>query len=324
MNKIAIFLSLIIASVIIWVGVTFYKAYEPKPAVFQGEIDAQTYNISSKVAGRISKIAVKKGDILNVGDFVFSIKSDEVEAKLKQAIASKEAANAIKQKANKGARVEEIKAAYDQYQKALSAQKLMKNTYNRIKKLYNEGVVSEQKHDEVYTKYQASIYTTSAAKQLYEMAKKGARVEDKLAANAKEKVYEGKVEEVEAYVRELNLYSFHKGEVTSILIQEGELAPTGFPVVSITDMSDVWAKFYIREDFLKFFKKGTILKVKIPAIGDKLYDFQVEFISVMGDYATWRASEAGSGYDMKSFEIHLRPIKPIKDLRVGMSTLIEL
>jgi HlyD family secretion protein len=324
MNKIAIFLSLIIASVIIWVGVTFYKAYEPKPAVFQGEIDAQTYNISSKVAGRISKIAVKKGDILNVGDFVFSIKSDEVEAKLKQAIASKEAANAIKQKANKGARVEEIKAAYDQYQKALSAQKLMKNTYNRIKKLYNEGVVSEQKHDEVYTKYQASIYTTSAAKQLYEMAKKGARVEDKLAANAKEKVYEGKVEEVEAYVRELNLYSFHKGEVTSILIQEGELAPTGFPVVSITDMSDVWAKFYIREDFLKFFKKGTILKVKIPAIGDKLYDFRVEFISVMGDYATWRASEAGSGYDMKSFEIHLRPIKPIKDLRVGMSTLIEL
>ena len=62
MNKIAIFLSLIIASVIIWVGVTFYKAYEPKPAVFQGEIDAQTYNISSKIPGRISEIFVKKGD----------------------------------------------------------------------------------------------------------------------------------------------------------------------------------------------------------------------------------------------------------------------
>jgi len=324
MNKIAIVFSLVVAGIILWVGATFYKAYEPKPTTFQGEIDAQTYNISSKVAGRISKIAVKKGDMLNEGDFVFAIKSDEVEAKLKQAIASKEAANAIKQKANKGARVEEIKAAYDQYKKALSAQKLMENTYKRIKKLYDEGVISEQKHDEVYTKYQASIYTTSAAKQLYDMAKKGARIEDKLAASAKEKVYAGKVEEVEAYVRELNLYSFHKGEVTSILIQEGELAPTGFPVVSITDMSDVWAKFYIREDFLKFFKKGTILKVKIPALDDKLYDFKVEFISVMGDYATWRASEAGSGYDMKSFEVHLRPLKPIKDLRVGMSTLIEL
>ena len=167
MNKILIFIIALIAAIILWVGSTFYQAYQPKPLSIQGEIDAQSYNISSKVAGRISKISVKKGDIVKKGDYIFSITSDEVKAKLKQAQASKEVAEAIKNKADKGARVQEIAASKSQYQKALVAQKLMNTTYKRIKKLYDEGVISQQKHDEVYAKLEASKYTSSSAKQLY-------------------------------------------------------------------------------------------------------------------------------------------------------------
>lgn len=324
MQKILIIISALIVGLILWVGTTFYKAYQPKPLSLQGEIDAQTYNISSKVAGRISQIAVKKGDNVKVGDLIFTISSDEVQAKLKQAKASKNAAEAIKDKADSGARKEEIEAAFNQYQKAKTAQDLMQTTYQRVKNLYDEGVVSQQKHDEVYTKYKASKYTTSAAKQLYIMAKEGARSEDKKAASAKEQVYAGKIDEVEAYIKELNLFSFHNGEVTSVLIHEGELAPTGFPVVTLTDISDSWARFTIREDLLPNFKKGKKFSVKIPAISDKTYEFEVSFISVMGSYATWKAPQAGKGFDMKSFEVHMRPLKPIKNIRVGMSVLLSL
>ena len=324
MNKILILISLLIACLIFWVGTTFYKAYQPKPLALQGEIDAQTYNISSKVAGRINHIDIKKGDQVKVGDFIFSISSDEVKAKLKQARASKDAAEAVKNKADSGARVQEIEAAKSQYQKAEAAGKLMETTYKRIKKLYDEGVLSQQKHDEAYTKFQASKYTSNAAKQLYIMTKEGARSEDKKAAIAKEKIYEGKIDEVEAYVKELSLYSFHNGEVTSVLIHEGELAPTGFPVVSLTDMSDSWARLTVREDLLSHFKKGKKFNVKLPALGSEIYEFEVTFISVMGNFATWKAPQAGKGFDMKSFEVHMHPTKPIKDLRVGMSVLLEL
>jgi HlyD family secretion protein len=323
-NKILLLISAIIAGLIIWVGITFYEAYQPKPLQVQGEIDAQTYNISSKVAGRISQIAVKKGDTVKVGDFIFSISSDEVQAKLKQAKASKNAASAVREKADTGARVEEIKATLDQYKKAEAAQNLMETTYKRIKTLYDEGVLSEQNHDEAYTKLQASQYTTSAAKQLYIMAKEGARSEDKKAALAKEEVYVGKIDEVQAYIKELNLYSFHNGEVTSVLIYEGELAPTGFPVVTLCDMSDSWARFTVREDLLPMFKKGNKFDVTLPGLGDKTYQFEVTFISVMGSFATWKAPQAGQGFDMKSFEVHMKPINPIEDLRVGMSVLLSL
>ncbi len=324
MNKILIIISALVVGLIFWVGTTFYTAYQPKPLNLQGEIDAQSYNISSKVAGRISQIAVKKGDVVKVGDFIFSISSDEVQAKLKQARASKDVAEAVKNKADSGARVQEVEASYSQYQKAYAAQKLMKTTYKRIKKLYEEGVVSQQKHDEAYTKLQASKYTSNAAKQLYIMAKEGARSEDKRAALAKEEVYAGKIDEVEAYIKELNQYSFHNGEVTSVLIHEGELAPTGFPIVTLTDMSDSWARFTVREDLLKNFKKTSKFSVKIPALGDEMYEYEVSFISVMGSFATWKAPQAGKGFDMKSFEVHMLPVKPIENLRVGMSVLLEL
>jgi len=323
-KKILISIIVIVTVIISWVSITFYRAYQPKALILQGEIDAQTYNISSKLPGRISKIFVKKGDFISSGEIVFTISSPEVEAKLAQAEAAKDVAKAQKDQANTGARKEEIKAAYDQWQKAKVAETLMKTTFDRIEHLYREGVVSQQQRDEVYTKYRAAKYDSSAAKQMAILAKEGARIEVKDAASAQERVYKAKVDEVNAYIHEISQYSFHKGEVSQILIHEGELSPTGFPVVSIIDIEDSWAKFSVREDYLRNFKKDKIFKAKIPALGEEYYKFKVTNIAVMGDFATWRATESGKGFDMKSFEVELRSMVPIKDLRVGMSVLLEL
>lgn len=157
------------------------------------------------------------------------------------------------------------------------------------------------------------------------MLQEGTREELKEAADAQEKVFEGKVDEVKAFAKETKQYAFHKGEVSNILIHEGELAPAGFPVVTLLDMDDVWARVSVREDFLHRFKIGKTLQVKIPALSnDRSYSFKVSYIHPQGEYAVWRASESGKGFDMKSFEIELRPTKKIDGLRVGMSVLISL
>ena len=314
----------VVVAIALWVAWTFYEAYQPKPIVLQGEIDAQSYSIGSKLAGRINEIFVKKGDMVSRGDIVFTISSPEVEAKLAQAKAAEGVANAQKNQADAGARKEQIQAAQDQWHKAKAAEALMKTTYERIEKLYKQGVMSQQKRDEVYTKYKAAKYDSNAAKEMANMAHAGARVEVKEAASAQEQVYKAKVKEVDVYMSERSQYAAHTGEVTQVLIHSGELAPTGFPVVFTIDMNNSWGRFAVREDYLKYFQKDKIFKAKIPAIDDKSYEFKVSYIAVMGDYATWRATESGKGFDMKSFEVELRPLKPIKNLRVGMSLLLEL
>lgn len=317
-------ISIVTLSVVIgWIGYSFWSAYQPRPELLQGQIEAEQYNISSKVPGRIENIYVKKGDMIEKGQAVFSLYSPEIEAKLAQAKAGEAAASALAEEAEQGARTQQVAAAKDQWRKAKAASQLLEKTYARVNNLYKDGVVAEQKKDETYTQWQAAKYTESAAYQMYQMAKEGARTETKRAANEKVKMAMGSVAEVEAYVADTKIDSWYQGEVSQVLLNEGEIAPQGSPVVSVIDMNEAWALFHVREDKLKNYTKGEVLKVYLPAL-DRTEDFKITHVSVLGDYATWRATDNSQGFDLKTFEIEAHPVNPISDLRVGMSAIVTV
>ncbi len=317
-------LILVAAAVTGYLCYGFWKAYQPQPTIIQGQIEAQQYNISSKVAGRIDTVTVKKGDQVTKGQLIFSIYSPELEAKLAQAKAGQDAAEALAQEARTGARSQEISAAKDKWQQAKAASELLEKTYQRIENLYKDGVIPEQKRDEVYTELQAARYTANAAFQLYQMAEEGARKETKEAAEGKARMAAGAVAEVEAFAADTQITSWHSGEVSQVLLHDGELAPQGFPVVTLLDMKDSWAVFNIREDLLSDFSMGTKFKAVIPALNNSEFEFTVTYVSVMGDFATWRATNTSKGFDMRTFEVEARPVKPIEGLREGMSVVINL
>lgn len=314
---------LVIVVIVTWLAYSFYQAYQPLPLRIQGQIEAQHYSISSKVPGRIEQVLVKKGDSVSRGQMIFTLLSPEIQAKLQQAKAGERAAGALSEQAETGARKQEISAAKAQWQKAKAADELMEKTYNRIDNLFKDGIVAEQKRDEVYTQWQASKYNESLAYQQYAMAKEGARDEVKRAAKEKENMAAGAVAEVEAYIADTKIESWHNGEVSQVLLQEGELAPQGFPVVTLIDINDAWAVFHIREDNLKNFAQGTKIEVSIPALGNNTYTFEIAHIAVMGDFATWRATDTTQGFDMRTFEVEARPSEHIPLLRVGMTVLLS-
>ncbi|TKF00360.1 HlyD family secretion protein [Vibrio kanaloae] len=316
-------LSLVGIGVIGWVGYSFYQAYQPQPVKLQGQIDAQQYSISSKVPGRIDEIFVRKGDSVEKGELIFSLLSPEIDAKLEQAKAGQKAAGALAQEAENGARTQQIQAAKDQWLKAKAAADLMDKTYQRVNNLYNDGVVAEQKRDEAKTQWQAAKYTESAAFQMYQLAQEGARDETKVAAAQKALMAAGAVAEVEAYAKDTQIHSWFSGEVAQVLLSSGELAPQGFPVVTVIDTQDAWAVFNVREDMLKHFEKGTQFEAYLPAL-DKSLTFKVTHIAVMGDFATWRSTDAAQGFDLRTFEVEARPVDTDETLRMGMSLVVEL
>lgn len=318
-----ILLPIVICVAFVLLGVYFYNAYQQPEDRVQGQIEAQQYSVSSKIPGRINKILVRKGDQVSRDQLIFTMLSPEIEAKLAQATAAERAAEAMKEQAEAGARKQEIAAAESQWQKAKVASDLMEKTYQRLNNLYQDGVLSEQKRDEAYTQMKASKYTENSAFQLYQMALEGARDEIKKAASEKELMAAGAVAEVQAYASETRVKSWHNGEVSNVLLQEGELAPQGFPVVTIVDMEDAWAIFHVKEIDLPRYQIGTKLNVKIPALGDKIFPFQVSHVAAMGEFATWKATSNSQGFDVRTFEIEAIPTQPIEGLRVGMTMVIE-
>lgn len=305
------------------IGFGVYQAYKPEPIRVHGQITAQQYSISSKVPGRIDTINVKKGDMVKEGDLIFTIYSPEIDAKLEQARAGQEAAGALAQEAEKGARDQQIAAARDQWKKAQSAAQLMEKTFRRVDNLYKDGVVAEQKRDEAFTQWQAAKYTESAAYQMFLLAQEGAREETKKAASEKARMAAGAVAEVEAYAADTQIESWFDGEVSQVLLHSGELAPQGFPVVTVIDTADVWAVFNVREDLLKYFDKDTEFEAFVPAL-DKTVSFRVVHQAVMGDFATWRATDTSQGFDLRTFEVEARPVKNDGEYRIGMSVAVTL
>ena len=170
--------------IILIISIIGYFVSRPKPLVIQGQVEASEYRVSGKVPGRVEELYVKEGQEVHKGDTVVYIDSPEVRAKLAQAKGAVAAARAQKTKAANGARQEQITGAYELWQQARVQEEVMRKSFDRVQKLYDQSVISAQKYDETKAKYDASVAQAKAAKSQYDMAVNGARIEDKEAAEA--------------------------------------------------------------------------------------------------------------------------------------------
>ena len=288
----------------------------------QGEVEVTEHRVSSKVPGRILEIRVKEGDYVHVGDTLAILDAPEVEAKKTQAESAEDAAAALSRMAQKGARAQQIQAAYQLWQQAKAAADVTKKSYERVQRLFNEGVMTAQKRDEVFAQYKASEAQEKAAKSQYDMAVEGARVEEKAAAAAQVNRARGAVAEVNSYIRETVQVAQAEGEVSEIFPQVGELVGTGSPIMNISVMSDMWGTFNVREDQLNGMKVGSEFTAYSPAF-DKDIKMKVYYLKDQGSFAVWKATKANGQYDLKTFEVKARPVEPFEGLRPGMSLIIK-
>ncbi|MBR1793192.1 MAG: efflux RND transporter periplasmic adaptor subunit [Bacteroidales bacterium] len=295
----------------------------PEPDLMMGEVVANEYRVSNKVPGRIAYIYVEEGTQVRMGDTLAYISSPEVDAKMEQAKAARAAATAQSNKAQNGARQQQIDAAYEMWQKALVGVDVAKKSYDRVHQLYEKQVVSAQKHDEVEAQYKAAVATANAAKTQYDMALEGAQAEDKEAAAALVSKADGAIAEVSSYQKDRLLVAPNDGEVVEVYVKRGDLVGTGGPVLSILDLSDVWFSFSIREDLLKGLSVGQEVDVEIPALGEQTYRGRVTYMRAMASYATWRATKVNGQYDVKSFDVKVVPDGPIEGLRPGMTAILK-
>lgn len=295
----------------------------PNEDIIQGEVEFTELRVSGKLPARIEKILVKEGAYVKEGDTLVLLNSPEIEAKMQQARAAEKAASAVNQKANKGATEEQIKAAYEMWQKAQAGLEVAKKSYDRVQALYEKEVIPAQKRDEAEANYKAMLATEQAAKSQYDMAVKGATDEDKNAALAQLNRAKGAVAEVRSYMSETTLTSPISGKISEIFPQRGELVGSGAPIMNVIDTADVWVTFNIREKNCAQFAEGTTFKAFIPALNNKEIDLTVNYIKDLGSFAAWKATKVSGEFDSKTFEIRAVPTEKIEGLIGGMSVIVK-
>lgn len=322
MSKKIIWNAITTIALIVTVALIGHWLKRSEPVILQGTVECTTYRASSKIAGRIAEMNLREGQRVTKGELLYTLSTPELNAKLQQAEAAKSAATALDQKALAGARTQQIEAARNLWQKAQAGRVLSQRTFERVKTLYKQGVVAAQKFDEAEANYQAMVASEAAAKAQYELALDGASKEDKEAAAAQVQQAIGAINEVESYISDAMVYAPVNGEISSIIAEQGELVGSGYPVVSIIDTTNIWAIFNIKETLLPKIKIGSKMAAYVPALGRDII-FEVRYISVQADFATWSATRTQGSFDIRTFAVKAYPMGNAEGLRPGMSILVD-
>ena len=326
--------ALLVLFVLIALGVIAYGLYksnqssEPDVITLQGQMQMQQTSIAAKVPGRIAQIMVTEGDEVTAGQQLIEMDSPEINAKINQAQAGKQMAQSQLDKAENGARPQEIAQAKAAWQANKAASDLAENTYQRVNRLYEEGLMARQKRDEAYAQYLATQDQTEAARLQYDLAMEGTRSEDKSAATAQVAQVDAQLDEALAAKEEANLKSPIAGIVDNVIVSAGEVIGQGVPLLTLVNTNDQWVVLNVTETYLNQFAIGQQFTGTIPALSsaDKPYSkqFTVYATSTLSDFATWRPTNNDDGFDVRTFEVKARPSKPDARIRSGMSVIVRI
>lgn len=313
-------MSLIILGVAVVALIGFMFLNKPSD-LMEGQVEGTSVRVSGKLPGRVVDIYVHEGDTVQAGDTLVHIHSSVVEGQLVQAQAMQRVAAAQNQKVDAGTRSQIIQGAKDLVSQADAAVGIAQKTYDRLQRLYTEGVVTEQKRDEAKAALDAAVAGRDAARSQYQLALQGAQSEDKVAAREMVTAAGGGVDQVQALLEDSYLVAPCDGTIDQIFPEVGELVAMGSPIMNILK-KDYYVVFNVREELLKDLPMGKEITVRIPAL-DKDVKAKIYYIRDKGSYATWRATKATGDWDSRTFEIKARPVEDVPNLRPGMTALFD-
>ena len=289
--------------------------------LLQGEVDAPEVIVASKAKGRVVERLIERGDDVKSGQLIIQLDSPELMAQLRSAQATRDEAKAQLELSLHGTREESIRNLRANLAQAEAQYRNAQNDYNRNLSVAGKGYISKSELDASRRARDTGFQQVQAAKANLDEGINGDRVEQRQQYAAALRAAEENLVQIQAQSDDLQVKAPVDGEVGPIPAEVGELLNAGSPLVTLIRVPDAYFVFNLREDILAHVRKGDKVKLRVPALKDKMIDTEVRYIAPLGDYATKRATRATGDFDLKTFEVRLYPSQPVDGLRPGMSTL---
>ncbi|HYQ60373.1 MAG TPA: efflux RND transporter periplasmic adaptor subunit [Desulfatiglandales bacterium] len=227
------------------VGTAAIKEY---PVLYEavGTVQAgATVNLASKLMGTIEKVKVREGDQVKTGDVLVVIDQRQVDAGYRQA------------EANLAEAKKALDASMSSREAALASERLSRATYDRYLNLQKQDSVSAQEFDEVEARYREATAGVKRAEAMVETAT--ARIHQAEAGLASASVTR----------RDAVITAPGDGVITSKLVDEGDLASPGMPLLSMDTTDGYRVDAILPENYFQEVKPGQSVRVTVPAIREE-------------------------------------------------------
>ena len=250
-------------------------------------------DISADITGRITRIAVREGDLVTKGQFLLQIDPTIYQANLQQAeatYASSQAA-AVQAKANR-----------DQAQRALGRTKELRTQ--------NPNLISQEQLEQAQTGFDIAEANLTAAQHQVDQARAAVRsASDNL--------------------RKTTLLAPMNGRVTRLPVEEGEVAVPGTfskdvgLLLTVSDLSVIQAKVKVDETDVVRIHLGDSVDVSIDAFPDTSFTGRVTKLS-NSSILTAASSATGQNDRAVDYEVEVTLNHPPADVRPDLSATARI
>jgi len=249
-----------------------------------GNIEATEVDVGFKVSGRIVSRFFEEGDWVDQGKVLAKLDDEDLRNRLEVARAALMSARARLGKLLAGSRPEEIRQAEANLHQAQFDLRNKQTQYDRVKSLYERGVISKEAFDNAETGFKVAQAAVQVATQNYQLVKEGPRKEDIEDARAQVDQAQASVKLNETQLSYTTLYSPISGVVLVKSGEIGEVVNPGTSIVTIADVENVWLKAYIPETDLSKVKWGQDVIVTTDLRPQKKYRGKISFISSQAEF----------------------------------------
>lgn len=227
--------------------------------------------VSAKVNGRIEKVLVQEGEVVQPGQVIVQLEKQEFEAQVEQAQANLAIAKARLAELTAGNRPQEVAQSNALVLQARANMENARRNSDRDELLAASGAISQQQRDASRTAYEIAAAQMESAREQHSMSSEGFRKEAVMMAAAQVKQAEAALKNAEIQLADTEVKAPVSGTVALKSVENGEVVAFGQQVFSISNLSDVWVGANIEETQIGRIKIGQLVEFTIDAYADHYF-----------------------------------------------------
>lgn len=252
-----------------------------------GGIEAKTeVKVFPKITAKIEAIKFDEGHAVKRGDLLVLLESEDLRAQVAQAEAALQTIQAKWAQMEAGARPEEIAQAEDLVAKAKANLRDLEDNYERMKELFNRGVITKRQFDSAELTYTVAKADFNSAQERLKMILEGATQEDRLALQAQVRQAKAALDLAKIHLSYARITSPIDGTISKKFSDQGDMAIPSQPLFTVVQMDLVKVTIHFPENQLRFITPHTEAKITVMAYPDVIFRGRIDKVSPTLDPTT--------------------------------------
>ena len=275
----------------------------------KGKVKRNALTVVSKYPGRILEHFVNEGDKVEKGDTLALLAVPEIEAKRAQALGAVDAAKAQYELALNGASSDQLAQISAKLDAVTEQYEFAKKSYNRMNAMYQDSLISAQKHDEIHMKYQGAKAQYQGVKAKYNEVKKGVRNEKIRMAMGTYERAKGALQEANVAYNERYIIAPQHMTIETIALKDGELALPGYGIFTGYQLNSTFFRFTVPESKIVNYKIGNTFTITSPFTKTE-YQGKLIAIKQLTRYANITSAFPDYELGESTYELKIIPLDP--------------